>query len=106
MSFADNLRAARKSCDLTQKELAALLEIPYQTYNGYETKGHEPSFDLLVKIADYLGVTPNDLLQNERDDVKMEKQKAIIIFPDGQQVSTENFIVAHDGGNVGSQGTA
>lgn len=35
----------------------------------------------------------------------MENEKAIIIFPDGQQVSTETFIVAYDGGSVGSQGT-
>ncbi len=36
----------------------------------------------------------------------MEKQKAIIIFPDGQQVSTDTFIVALNQGNVSSQGTA
>lgn len=47
----DNARCFAKACG-----------IEYTTYMAYENKGSEPKYEALCKIAEELGVTPNDLL--------------------------------------------
>lgn len=54
MSFADNLKAARKKVGLTQKELGEKLNIPYQQIGQYETGKRRPKSDTLSKIAEAL----------------------------------------------------
>ncbi len=41
----------RKSLRLTQKEVSECIEIPQQTYAGYESGNHEPPVEVLVRIA-------------------------------------------------------
>lgn len=60
--FCERLKSERLRAKLTQKEIAEKLHISVQTYNGYETKGYEPKFELLIKICRVLRVTPNYLL--------------------------------------------
>ena len=43
ISFAENLKRIREGLKISQADLARELEISYQTYNGYETKGNDPS---------------------------------------------------------------
>lgn len=62
ISFAENLKRIREELKMSQADLARELGISYQTYNGYETKGNEPKYDLLVKIANILCVTTDELL--------------------------------------------
>lgn len=61
-TFAEKLIAARNNAQLSQKALADKLGISVQTYNGYETKGYEPKYEILLKICYELDTTPNDLL--------------------------------------------
>lgn len=61
-SFADRLIIARTNAGLSQKALADKLGISVQTYNGYETKGYEPKFEILLKLCRLLETEPNDLL--------------------------------------------
>ncbi len=61
-TFADRLRAARDKAGYTGKEFASLLNIKYETYIGYENKGREPKYDTLIKIADKLNITTDELL--------------------------------------------
>ncbi len=62
ISFAENLKRIREELRISQADLARELGISYQTYNGYETKGNEPKYDLFVKIANILCVTTDELL--------------------------------------------
>lgn len=62
ISFAENLKRIREERGISQAQLARELNISYQTYNGYETKGNEPKYDLLIKIANALCVSTDDLL--------------------------------------------
>lgn len=61
-TFAEKLIVARNNAQLSQKALADRLGISVQTYNGYETKGYEPKYEILLKICYELDTTPNDLL--------------------------------------------
>jgi len=60
--FSARLIEARVKVGISQAQLARELGISVQTYNGYETKGYEPKFDLLLKICRILKVTPNYIL--------------------------------------------
>ena len=60
--FADRLKTLRKESGLTQVQFAAEMSVASGTVAMWETKKREPSFEALVKIADYFGVTLDYLL--------------------------------------------
>lgn len=51
------LKDLRTEKGLTQEELAKLLSINSVTYLHYEKNQRRPSYELLIKIADFYGVT-------------------------------------------------
>lgn len=60
--FAKNLRRFRKGKRYTQAQLGEMLHFGYTAIANYESGRNEPSFDALLKLAEMLEVTPNDLL--------------------------------------------
>lgn len=63
-NFAERLRAVREEAGISIKDLATRLGIKYETYIGYENKGREPKQETLVKIADALNITTDELLRH------------------------------------------
>jgi len=61
-TFGEQLKALRKSQNLTQRELGAKLGLSKAVVSKYETGMGYPSFDVLVRIALYFGVTTDYLL--------------------------------------------
>ena len=75
LTFGERLRALREKEGYTAKNFAKALNIKYETYIGYETKGTEPKQETLIKIADTLKVTTDELLgvvppQKDKDDIE------------------------------------
>ncbi len=63
MGFQENLKKYRELAGYHQaKDYAKVLGISYPTYMGYENRGREPKFDLLIKIASTLHVSIDELL--------------------------------------------
>lgn len=60
--FGENLKNLRKSRDLTQKEFGAKVGLSKAVVSKYENSMGYPSFDVLVRIAQYFGVTTDYLL--------------------------------------------
>lgn len=71
--FAKRLREERNRLGLLQKEMAAKLNMPPNTYNGYETGKRLPDMETVSKIADILGVSVDYLLG--RTDVRNPYEK-------------------------------
>ena len=63
--FSDRVARLRKERKLTQMELAEALEFSRQTVSNWEKGKIEPSVGVLLKIAEYFGVTTDSLLGNE-----------------------------------------
>lgn len=61
-TFGSRLRALREDNDLTSIELSEILNITARALNYYENDMREPSFPLLVKMADYFNVSLDYLL--------------------------------------------
>ena len=63
MAFKDNLRRLRiaKGFDSRRHFAEKVLGIAYTTYNGYEVRGTLPPEELIIKIAQVLNVTVDEL---------------------------------------------
>ncbi len=57
-----NLRGIREDRDIKQKEIAAHLNVSQNTYSQYETGVISLTAEVLVKLADYYGVSIDYLL--------------------------------------------
>lgn len=62
MSFGDSLTKIRKEKGISRKDLAEQLDIPYTTLRNYETDQREPGHKLLIKIANLLSVSVDELV--------------------------------------------
>lgn len=51
------LKQLREQRGFSQKEFAAEMDLPYTTYNSYETGKRAPDFDMLSRFADYFHVS-------------------------------------------------
>ena len=60
--FGENLKRLRRGQGLTQKELGAKVGLSKAVVSKYENGLDSPSFDVLVQLARYFGVTTDDLL--------------------------------------------
>ena len=58
--FSRRLRAARGN--RSQAEVCAAIGVKQGTYSTWELGKYEPSFDVLVKLATYLGTSTDKLL--------------------------------------------
>lgn len=74
--FSKRLREEREELGLMQKEMAQKLNIPANTYNGYETGKRSPSLDVVRHIADTLNISTDFLLG--RTAVKLNDEHEII----------------------------
>ncbi len=82
-NFADTLKALRTSKSMSQEQLGQRLRISKAVISKYETGLSNPSFDKLVLIAKFFGVSTDYLLgveKNESIDVSRltDSQKAAV----------------------------
>lgn len=63
-----NLRAIREDNDLRQSDISKMLNVSQNTYSQYETGVIALTAEVLIKLADYYGVSVDYLL--DRTDEK------------------------------------
>jgi len=56
------IASCRKRCGMTQKQLADILHVTYQSVSRWELGLNLPTVDMLYEIAEILGVTVDDIL--------------------------------------------
>ena len=59
------LKELRKNMKITQKEVATQLGVSIQAYSSWETEKTEPSNEMLKKLADFFGVSIDELFTDE-----------------------------------------
>lgn len=70
------LKELRSERGLSQKELADVLDCSVTVYSRYETGAREPSLDTLIRLADFYGVTLDELVGRAPMDVVVLKENA------------------------------
>lgn len=63
--FAKKIRKIRMSRNMSQKDLADLLNVDRTTVTGWETKDRMPDVFLLIRIADIFDTTLDELVGRE-----------------------------------------
>jgi Predicted transcriptional regulators len=61
--FAKNIGFLRKYFNATQIEIASNIGLKRNTWSNYENGASEPSFDGVMRIANYFGISLTDLLE-------------------------------------------
>lgn len=62
MDIGQNIKIARKRAQLTQKQLSELSNVAAVTIQQYETGKRQPQIEQLLKLADALHVTLEEIL--------------------------------------------
>ena len=62
--FSERFRLLKDKSEMTLKELSTALDISVPNLSYY-MKGREPSYDILIRIADYFDVTTDWLIGND-----------------------------------------
>jgi transcriptional regulator with XRE-family HTH domain len=74
-AFADVLRTLRRQRDMTQKEAAQALNISASAWGMYESGKREPDIETLHMLADYFGVSLDQLTGKEPASKQIEPAK-------------------------------
>lgn len=61
-NFCNNLKSVRKSCGLTQKQVANSLGVVESCYANWEQGRTEPNIDMIRKLCVIFGITADDLI--------------------------------------------
>ena len=66
MTFSEHLSALRKERGLLQKDVAEAIGTAVRVYQRYEYGEREPTLSTLVALADFYGITVDELICHER----------------------------------------
>lgn len=94
------LKQLRIENGLYQKDIASLLNIPLTTYNSYELDRHQPSTDILIKLADYYNVSLDYIMDRPYSkigfipDERTTTIKQIINMPDSSYEKVKAYVQA------------
>ncbi|MFA6667504.1 MAG: helix-turn-helix transcriptional regulator [Bacilli bacterium] len=70
----DNLRYLRKNKNLTQNELAKIINVSQQQYGKYESDISEPAKKTIIKLADFFDVSTDEILDRQKTNIKISRQ--------------------------------
>lgn len=65
IQVGNRIKEIRKSRGFSQREVATKLNMAFSTYSNYENNNREPNFETLKRIADILGVSVAQLVNDE-----------------------------------------
>lgn len=68
MNFGEKLFELRKAKNLTQDDVAEKLNVTRQTISKWETNQSTPDFDKVVPLCELYGISPNELLIEEKEE--------------------------------------
>ncbi|UWS28550.1 helix-turn-helix domain-containing protein [Erwinia pyrifoliae] len=96
--FGKRLAALRKERQLTQIELADLLDIQPRMLGRWEQGQVKPQFDYIIKLAQFLEVSTDYMLLGEEDkaapvfDIKNKRLKELCKQVDGLKTEDQDMI--------------
>ncbi len=101
--FSIRLKELRQGRNLSQKELAEILNVSTGTAGNWEVGLREPDFEMLVKIADMFNVSCDFLLSRFSIDDEVESKTRISVTAIEEEMLTEFRNVGKKFGSDGQQ---
>lgn len=90
MSFAEKLHELRISRNISQKELADNLGVAQSSVNYWEKGQRDPSITMVKKIADYFGISVDEMLEWKPDGTN-QKSTTIAAHFENEEFTAEEI---------------
>ena len=74
MTIGERLLKLRKERNLSQEELANVLDVSRQTISKWETDQSVPDFDKIIPLCNYFGITSDELLTGNENIKEAKKE--------------------------------
>ena len=75
MTIGERLLNLRKERNLSQEELANILDVSRQTISKWETDQTTPDFDKIVPLCEFYGITSDELLTGKKDIIEANEEE-------------------------------
>lgn len=99
LQLGENLRTLRRNMEITQEELAEVLGVSCQSVSRWENNACYPDMELLPTLAEFFGVTTDQLLGIDTEAERQKVEAYLTRFQDAiSQGNVENRIsIAREG---------
>lgn len=100
--IGERIRELRKRKNLTLRELAAELEIPFTTLGNYERGDRQPDFDFVLNVAKYFGVSmdyltrADDLIDYDKYQINSYSKDVETMMNQADPIARERMLGIHD----------
>lgn len=94
MSFGDNLKKIRADKDISQGDLAKMIDVHATHISIYERNLTSPTIDVAKKIADALEVSTDALIYGSDEQIvnnKLNDEELLLLFHKAQLLSDEDI---------------
>lgn len=75
MDLGEKLYELRRTKNLSQENVADKLNVTRQTISKWETNQSTPDFDKIMPLCELYGITPNELLSENNEEVMQAKEE-------------------------------
>lgn len=90
MSFGENLRTIRKERNITQEELAEMMEVSRQAISKWESDQGYPETEKLIILSQKLNISI-DYLVNEKSNTEPDSQYRPVVYAPSGQITITSF---------------
>ena len=94
MTIGERLLKLRKEKNISQEELANILDVSRQTISKWETDQSSPDFDKIVPLCEYFGITSDELLTGNSNIQEAKKENVKSNFARNIAIAVMLYIVA------------
>ena len=94
MTIGERLLKLRKEKNISQEELANVLDVSRQTISKWETDQTTPDFDKIIPLCEYFDITSDELLTGKTDIKESKKQDRKKIFARNIAISVGLYILS------------
>ena len=77
------LKELRKEKELTQEQLAEIVQVSNRTVSRWENGNNMPDLDILIELSDFYEVELREILDGERKSENMNKEKEVEAYLKG-----------------------
>lgn len=94
MTIGERLLKLRKEKNISQEELANVLDVSRQTISKWETDQTNPDFDKIVPLCEYFNITSDELLSGKKDIIKEKNNNTRSKFAANLAISVGLYIIS------------